>query len=45
MKIKKGNMDIKTLNVQLVAKKCGNCKNKIDTFLQFFHNMKPSCER
>jgi hypothetical protein len=31
--------------VQLVAKKNGNCQNKIDTFLQFFHSVKPSYGR
>jgi hypothetical protein len=31
--------------IQLVAKKNGNCQNKIDTFLQFFHSVKSSCER
>jgi hypothetical protein len=25
--------------------KNGNCQNKIDTFLQFFHSVKPSYER
>jgi hypothetical protein len=32
-------------NVQLVAKKNGNCQNKFDTFLHFFHGVKPSYER
>jgi hypothetical protein len=32
-------------NVQLIAKKNENCQNKIDTFLQFFHSVKPSYER
>jgi hypothetical protein len=27
------------------CKKNGNCQNKIDTFLQFFHSVKPSYER
>jgi hypothetical protein len=31
--------------VQLVEKKNGNCQNKIYTFLQFFHSVKPSYER
>jgi hypothetical protein len=31
--------------IQLVAKKNGNCQNKIDTFLQFLHSVKPSYER
>jgi hypothetical protein len=31
--------------IQLVAKKNGNCQNKIDTLLQFFHSVKHSCER
>jgi hypothetical protein len=37
--------NLKTHNVQLVAKKNGNCQNKIDTFLQFFNSVKPSYER
>jgi hypothetical protein len=32
------------LLAHLVAKKNGNCQNKIDTFLQFFHSVKPSYE-
>jgi hypothetical protein len=31
--------------VQLIAKKNGNCQNKIDTFLQFFHSVNPSYRR
>jgi hypothetical protein len=31
--------------IQLVAKKNGNCQNKMDTCLQFFHSVKPSYER
>jgi hypothetical protein len=31
--------------LQLIAKKTGNCQNKIDTFLQFSHSVKPSYER
>jgi hypothetical protein len=31
--------------IQLVANKNGNCQNKIGTFLQFFHSVKPSYER
>jgi hypothetical protein len=31
--------------LQLIAKKNGNCQNKIDTFLQFSHSVKPSYER
>jgi hypothetical protein len=27
------------------CKKNGNCQNKLDTFLQFFHSVKPSYER
>jgi hypothetical protein len=27
------------------CKKNGNCQNKIDTFLQFFHSVKPSYGR
>jgi hypothetical protein len=27
------------------CKKNGNCENTIDTFLQFFHSVKPSYER
>jgi hypothetical protein len=27
------------------CKKNGNCENKIDTFLQFFHSVEPSYER
>jgi hypothetical protein len=27
-----------------LQKKNGNCQNKIDTFLQFFHSVKPSYE-
>jgi hypothetical protein len=37
--------NLKIHNVQLVAKKNGNCQNKIDTFLQFFNSVKPSYER
>jgi hypothetical protein len=29
----------------VACKKNGNCQNKIDTFLQFFHSVKPSYER
>jgi hypothetical protein len=28
-----------------LQKKNGNCQNKTDTFLQFFHSVKPSYER
>jgi hypothetical protein len=31
--------------VQLIAKQTGNYQNKIVTFLQFFHSVKPSYER
>jgi hypothetical protein len=27
------------------CKKNGSCQNKIDTFLQFYHSVKPSYER
>jgi hypothetical protein len=36
---------ISIFKIQLVAKKNGNCQNKINTFLQFFHSVKPSYER
>jgi hypothetical protein len=29
----------------VACKKNGNCQNKIDTFLQFSHSVKPSYER
>jgi hypothetical protein len=31
--------------LQLVQKKTGNCQNKIDTFLELVHSVKPSYER
>jgi hypothetical protein len=38
-------IDKAQLFVQLVYNQNGNCQNKIDTFLQFFHSVKPSYER
>jgi hypothetical protein len=38
-----GNLELRQTTAG--CKKNGNCQNKIDTFLQFFHSVKPSYGR